>query len=156
MSKFPLLILVLAAITLYGCNQKSGSNNSVSPDLATNPATSGNKQTPGELPVLVFEQTKHDFGLVVQGEKISYKFICTNNGGSNAVISNVSATCGCTVADWTKNPIKPGEKGEVEVVFNSAGQSAGFNSKKVSVLANTQPNRIELEVTAEIYIPGKK
>ncbi|HBB91635.1 MAG TPA: hypothetical protein DC042_07920 [Bacteroidales bacterium] len=156
MSKPPLLILAIAAITLIGCNQKSGSTNSVSPDLVINPVSAGNKQKPGELPVLVFDQTKHDFGLVVQSEKTSYKFICTNTGGSNAVISNVSSTCGCTITDWTKSPIKPGDKGEVEVVFNASGKPAGYISKTVKVLANTQPNTIDLEVTAEIYIPGKK
>lgn len=156
MSKLPLLVLSITAIVLCGCKEKSGKTNSVSPDLVTNPVSGSNKQTTGELPVLVFEQTKHDFGLVVQSEKISYKFICTNTGGSNAVISNVSSTCGCAVADWTKSPIKPGEKGEVDVVFNSTGKPSGFISKTVKVLANTQPNIIELEVSAEIYIPGKK
>jgi uncharacterized cupredoxin-like copper-binding protein len=107
------------------------------------------------MPEMTFETLKHDFGLMMQGERLEYTYVFTNTGGSDVVISNVSATCGCTIPDWTKTPIKPGEKGQVQVQFNSAGKSGSIN-KSAKVLANTQPNTIELEFTAEVYVPDSK
>lgn len=141
---------------LPGCKPKGEkSDKSVSPSLITNPITASGKKVTGSLPVMKFEQMKHDFGMMVQGEKLSYTFKFTNTGGSDLIISKVSSTCGCTIPDWTKSPVKPGEQGKVEVIFNSAGKT-GTNTKTVLVLANTQPNTTELEFTAEVYVPDSK
>jgi uncharacterized cupredoxin-like copper-binding protein len=102
-----------------------------------------------------FEQTKHDFGIMMQGEKLTYTFHFTNTGGSDLVISDASSTCGCTIPDFSKAPVKPGDKGKVEVLFNSAGKT-GTVSKTVRLLTNAQPNTIELDVTAEVYVPDSK
>ena len=105
--------------------------------------------------MMKFEQMKHDFGMMVQGEKLSYTFKFTNTGGSDLIISNVSSTCGCTIPDWTKSPVKPGEQGKVEVIFNSAGKT-GTNTKTVLVLANTQPNTTMIRIKAQVVSPGNE
>ncbi|HRW21492.1 MAG TPA: DUF1573 domain-containing protein, partial [Bacteroidales bacterium] len=64
-------------------------------------------------------------------------------------ISNVKASCGCTTPKWSKEPIKPGQKGTIEVVFDSAGRS-GEQAKTVKVYCNTQPNVIELRIRCQI------
>lgn len=139
-----------------GCKSKGDqSDKSVSPDLITNPITASGKKADGSLPVMVFEQTKHDFGIMMQGEKLSYTFKFTNKGGSDLIISDASTTCGCTVPDFSKAPVKPGEQGKVEVIFNSAGKSGSIN-KSVRLLTNAQPNSTELEITAEVYVPDSK
>jgi len=150
-----ILILAISILVLPGCKSKADKNNSVSPDLITNPVTASGKKVKSDLPVMEFEQVKHDFGTVVQGEKVAHTFKFTNAGGSDLVISNASATCGCTVPTWSKKPVKPGDQGSVEVVFNSSGRT-GSVSKTVNILANTQPNTVQLEVTAEIYVPTSK
>ena len=138
------------------CKPKAkGGDTSVSPDLVSNPITASGKKSENNLPVIAFEQTKHDFGLMVQGEKLSYTFKFTNTGGSDLIISNVSSTCGCTIPEWTKSPIKPGKEGKVEVIFNSAGKT-GSNTKAVMVLSNAQPNTTELQISAEVYVPDSK
>lgn len=155
------LTIAIVGITLFlsvlqGCRQNPETDDkSISPKLITNPITADGKKSTGGLPVMEFEQTKHDFGMMVQGEKLSYTYKFKNTGGSDLIISNVSATCGCTVPDWTKTPVKPGEEGKVEVMFNSAGRS-GTNTKTVMVLSNAQPNTTELEFTAEIWVPDSK
>jgi len=151
-----IIALWLLLSLLSGCKPKGESGDkSVSTGLVTNPITASGKQADGGLPVMKFEQMKHDFGLVVQGEKVTYTYVFTNTGGSDLIISNCSSTCGCTISDWTKSPVKPGDQGKVEVVFNSAGRS-GTNTKTVLVLSNCQPNTTELEFTAEVWIPDSK
>ncbi|MCD6346767.1 MAG: DUF1573 domain-containing protein [Bacteroidales bacterium] len=141
------------------CNNANSTNSNtaqaVSPDLVTNPATASGKKVKSKLPVMEFKTNKHDFGLIMQGEKVSHTFKFKNVGGSDLVISSASSTCGCTVSSFSKEPIKPGEEGEVEVIFNSTGKK-GSNNKAVKLLTNAQPNTIQLTITAEVYVPKKK
>jgi hypothetical protein len=150
------LTLVLFLSVLTGCNSsREQTGNPVSTDLVTNPVSASGKKASGTLPVITFEQTRHDYGIMMKGEKLSYTFKFTNTGGSDLIISDASAACGCTVPDFSKAPVKPGEQGKVEIVFNSAGQS-GHIAKSVRLLTNAQPNTVELEITAEVYVPTSK
>lgn len=158
MLKFKVAILAVTVllVVLPGCKPKGERNaDAVNPELVTNPITASGKKAANGLPVMSLEQTKHDFGMMVQGEKLSYTFVFTNKGGSELIISDASVTCGCTIADFTKSPVKPGDQGKVEVIFNSAGKS-GSVSKSVRLLTNCQPNYTELEITAEVYVPNSK
>ncbi len=158
MSRFKILIVGLFVIlgVQSGCKPKEDkSDHSVSSNLITNPITASGKKSSGNLPVMTFDQTKHDFGMMVQGEKLTYTFKFTNTGGSDLLISDASSTCGCTIPDFSKAPVKPGDEGKIEVVFNSAGKSGSVN-KTVRLLTNAQPNTIELEITAEVYVPESK
>ena len=153
--KFVLLIS-FSFLALSGCKNKTGDDNdTISSNLVTNPITASGSGEKNRLPVMEFEETSHDFGIVVQGEKVAYTFTFTNTGGSDLVISNTSSTCGCTVSNFSRKPIKPGEKGKIEVVFNSAGRT-GANTKSISVLTNAQPNTILLEISAEVFVPNEK
>jgi len=84
----------------------------------------------------------------------SYTFKFVNAGGADLIISSASSTCGCTVPSYSKKPLKPGEKGEIEVVFDSAGRT-GSQHKSVSILTNAQPNTVRLEIEAEIIVLKK-
>ena len=78
-----------------------------------------------------------------------------NIGQSNLIISSAQGSCGCTVPQWPKEPIKPGEKGEIEVVFNSEGKS-GLQNKTITLVANTIPNTIVIALKGEILAPSSK
>jgi len=150
------LPLILVMLVINGCNPKGEqSSSNVNPNLVTNPITASGKTSASNLPIMEFEQTKHDYGMMVQGEKLSYTFKYTNTGGSDLIISDFSSDCGCTVPDFSKAPVKPGGSGKVEVVFNSAGKS-GTVSKSIRLLTNAQPNTVELKITAEVYVPDSK
>jgi len=73
-----------------------------------------------------------------------------NTGNSDLIITKVEASCGCTVAKYSKEPVKPGEEGLIEVIFDTSGRN-GMQHKTVTILANTQPNVTRLEFTAEIF-----
>jgi len=102
-----------------------------------------------------FETTSHDFGMIVKGEKVANTFKFKNTGGADLIITDATATCGCTVPKYSRKPIKPGQEGEIEVIFNSAGRD-GSQHKSISILTNAQPNTIRLEIEAEIYDQTKK
>ncbi len=151
------LFLIAACLILGSCaNDKSNQKEdaAVSADLVTNPVTASGKKAKSELPLMEFVSEEHDFGLIVQGETVSHTFKFKNVGGADLIISSVSATCGCTATKWSREPIKPGGEGSIEVVFNSSGRS-GTNHKEVKVLCNGQPNTIKLGIRAEIYVPSK-
>ena len=126
-----------------GSEKTSQNDDSVSSDLVTNPITASGKKTKSDLPIMEFQNEKHDFGLIMQGEKVAHTFKFKNTGGSDLIISSASSTCGCTIPSFSKEPIKPGQSGAIEVVFNSANRSAA-NHKTVKILTNAQPNKIEL------------
>jgi hypothetical protein len=102
-------------------------------------------------PVITFDESSKDFGDITQGDKVEHVFKFENTGKSPLVISNVAATCGCTVPSWPKEPILPGAKAEIKVSFNSAGKMGKQNSvvriysnasepiEKVSMISNVLP-----------------
>lgn len=88
--------------------------------------------------VLNFSKTNHDFGQVKEGVQATHDFEFTNSGKSPLIISNVSASCGCTTPFWTKEPVLPGKKGKITASYNSTGRPGMFN-KSITVLSNAEP-----------------
>lgn len=100
-------------------------------------------------PVMTFDETEYDFGTIKQGEVVNHTFTFTNTGASPLIIENASATCGCTVPQWTTEPVAPGRKGEIKVQFNSTGKS-GQQQPTVTVRANTQPNIVRVAMKGNV------
>jgi hypothetical protein len=110
-----------------------------------------NAQDQASGAVISFKETSIDFGDIVQGAKVEHTFVLTNSGTAPLVISNVAATCGCTVPSWPKEPVAPGKSAEIKVSFNSAGKIGKQNSvvriysnasepiEKVSLISNVLP-----------------
>lgn len=91
-------------------------------------------------PVFSWVEEVHDFGNIPMGIPVTHKFEFTNTGKSPLIISNVQKTCGCTVTDWSKEPILPGGKGFVTSEFNAA--RAGAFNKAITVQSNAStPNK---------------
>ena len=102
---------------------------------------------------ITFEKDLHDFGEIIQGEKVNTEFKFTNTGKNDLLISDAYGSCGCTVPEWPKEPIAPGQSGVIKVQFNSANRSGLFN-KTVTVVANTQPNsNSKLIIKGTIIVP---
>lgn len=108
-------------------------------------------QQAGSGAVISFKEKSVDFGDIVQGQKVEHTFTLTNSGTEPLIISNVAATCGCTVPSWPKEPIAPGNSAEIKVSFNSTGKMGKQNSvvriysnatepiEKVSLISNVLP-----------------
>ncbi len=156
-SKIQIILLsAVLAFTAYSCKNesKNATDNKISPEVVNNPASaSGNTSNdPDAVPEFTFETDNHEFGEIQQGEKVTYAFKFKNSGKAPLVISTASASCGCTVPEYTKDPVQPGEEGFINVTFDSSGKS-GMTSKTVTLIANTIPNTKVLTISADILVP---
>ncbi|MCB0506590.1 MAG: DUF1573 domain-containing protein [Cyclobacteriaceae bacterium] len=93
-------------------------------------------------PLFVWESTVYDFGTIELNKPVDHIFEFTNTGDVPLIISNAKASCGCTVADYTREPIAPGSKGFVSARYNAA--HAGAFTKTVTVTANTGEQAVVL------------
>jgi hypothetical protein len=138
------LVLFLSSCTNHDESGGIGS------DAVTNSASADGKINT-DLPEIKFEEEVFDFGRITQGERVSHSFAFKNVGHSNLIISGASGSCGCTVPEWPKEPIKVGEGGQINVVFNSEGKS-GIQEKTVTVVTNCEPATRVIRIKAEIIV----
>jgi len=96
-----------------------------------------------------FQATEHDFGWVLQDSRNTHVFKFTNTGSDPLIIESAVGSCGCTVPDYTKAPILPGEESRIEVVY-SPGKQEGHQEKTVTIVANTRPTQTRLRIHAEV------
>jgi len=99
--------------------------------------------------VITFREYEHLFGQVSEGEKVGCIFTFENRGTSDLVILAATTTCGCTVPEYDRKPVSPGEKGKMEVVFDTSGRN-GIQSKIITVRSNASTPVVMLKITAEV------
>jgi len=124
------------------------------------PASATPEEKPeGPLPVAVYETTDHDFGTINEGQKVVHVYKIKNTGEAPLVIQSAQPSCGCTVPEWTKDPIPVGGSGFVKAEFDSNGKP-GIQNKTITVTANTWPKvttlRFKAMVTAKADMKGPK
>jgi hypothetical protein len=95
-----------------------------------------------------FNEEKHDFGKIPQGTPVTTVFEFTNIGKEPLILSDVKPTCGCTIADYTKTPVKSGEKGIIKITYNAAAASP-FN-KTIVVTSNAKTPTKYLNIVGEV------
>lgn len=167
MKRINLLIAVLFAAVLLGCSNNKDEKRiaeleSRLADLETNNTprnTAGNTppniqsapdvKPEGPLPAFSFEKTSHDFGTIDEGDVVEHVFKFTNTGEAPLIIQNATGSCGCTVPTFSKQPIAPGETGEIVAKFNSQGRQ-NLQNKTVTVTANTWPKQTMLKIRAMV------
>ncbi len=144
-----IFIPILFLSAMVSCNN-SENKNTISNDLIKNPATASNPTaSPDKMPIMTFEKTFHDFGELMEGQIVETHYKFTNTGNGTLLIANCSASCGCTVPNWPKDPIEPGESGKITVKFDSNSRS-GINEKEVTIQCNTKENQLKLKFTANV------
>lgn len=142
-----IILIAVSMLMLTGCKGKTTQDADV--DLIRNPRSAQGYDESEKMPVLTFDSDLHDFGRLSAGENISYSFHFRNTGTADLIISNTSATCGCTVADYPKGRIAPGGEGYVTVTFKSAGK-AGQQYQEVTIVSNAQPATCRLKILAQV------
>ena len=121
-----------------------------SPTATPTPATAAPEEKPeGPLPVMEFSNTDHDFGTITEGDVVEYTYAFKNTGAAPLIIQSAQGSCGCTVPDWTKEPIPVGATGFVKAKFDSNGKP-NIQNKTVTVTANTWPKQTVLRFKAMV------
>ena len=147
-----MFIGILSLVLVSSCGDMAknvDSNEKLSADLVMNNKTAEVGVVEEGMPAFTFEKEEHDFGILIDGEKVSYSFRFTNSGDAPLIISNAKGSCGCTVPNYPKEPIAPGSTASIDVTFDSKGRT-GKQSKAVTLTANTNPNRKVIRINSEV------
>ena len=100
-------------------------------------------------PEIEFEKTTHQFGEIPYKGNAVYEFIFKNTGNEPLILSQPKSSCGCTVPEWPKKPILPGETDVIKVTYKYTDRPGSF-SKYVTIFSNAKVNN-----AVKIYIKGK-
>ncbi len=124
-------------------------NKTASPAAPAATPSAAEEKPEGPLPVAVYETTDHDFGTISEGQKVIHVYKIKNTGEAPLIIQSAQPSCGCTVPDWSKDPIPVGGSGFVKAEFDSSGKP-GINNKTITVTANTWPKTTTLRFKAMV------
>jgi len=167
---FSIFMVMMVCMTFIACSQEGKADASTAAGDAVTATTDAVKNVAGDAANAVkkatdpvvdpdqptttvkFDSEVLELGEMQQGEKGNGKFVFTNTGSEPLIISNAKGSCGCTVPEWPKTPIAPGETGEIAIEFNSKGKK-GKQTKTVTIQANTDPNPTRLTVKANVLVP---
>lgn len=145
-----ILLLAIAAMTFASCQQNTAKTPAESTTATSTTAEgTGTPVAAADAAVMTFDNGIYNFGKITTGEKVHYSYKFKNTGKSPLIISNATATCGCTIPEVPKEPIQPGAEGEIKVVFDSMGKF-GMQDKVITVTSNANPSVAELHLTGEI------
>lgn len=130
---FAFLLFVSLGIFLAACSGKKGDGSS-------------GDELKEKIPVMaMLDSTTYQFGTISEGDVVEHEFRFKNGGQFPLIISNVTASCGCTIPEWPRDPIAPQQESSIKVHFNSKGKP-GPQVKTITVYANTQPAYSELRL----------
>lgn len=97
-----------------------------------------------------FDKLTHNFGDFSEvSPVVTCVFTYTNTGNEDLVINQAVASCGCTVPNYTKQPVKPGEKGEIKVTYNGKGKFPGHFKKSITIRSNAKETEL-----VRLYVEG--
>lgn len=99
----------------------------------------------------VFEVSTHDFGTIKESDgDVSFVFKFVNDGDAPLLVTRAQASCGCTSPEYTRKPVRPGEKGEIKVTYHAKGRPGPFD-KSVYVYTNSkQQEKVMLSITGNV------
>ncbi|HPY82074.1 MAG: DUF1573 domain-containing protein [Bacteroidales bacterium] len=97
---------------------------------------------------IIFTSTTYDYGVIEQGGDGLCEFTFTNKGEKPLILSNVRAACGCTVPEWPREPIMPGESNSIKIKYNT--NIIGTFSKTIQVYSNAVNSHVVLTITGQV------
>lgn len=142
MKKSIFIVAVLSVFAFASC--KDNAANKVNEENVA--SAEARDAESGKFPVISFEEDQYDFGTIDQGTHVEHVFKFKNTGEAPLMIVNAKSSCGCTVPEYTKEPVAPGEEGQLLVKFNGSGQNQV--SKTVTLTTNTKAGTETLTIKA--------
>ena len=108
----------------------------------------GTTTTPKEDNILKLKETEHNFSKIPQGKPVYYTFEIVNTGTTPLKLDNVSASCGCTTPEWSRDPIAPGATAKIKVGYNAAAE--GYFEKSITIMYNSDQHK-ELKIKGTVW-----
>ncbi|WHT40029.1 DUF1573 domain-containing protein [Myroides sp. mNGS23_01] len=142
-----LMLSCVALLTMTACKKNDASSRISEDNVAKVEQDAVDKQNQGS-PKMEFAELVHDFGTIGNNEAVETEFEFTNTGNADLVIIDARATCGCTVPEYQKTPIKPGEKSKLKVRFQTG--AVGQQQKTVTLTTNTEKGEELLMIKANV------
>ena len=105
-------------------------------------------------PVMNFETTVLDYGLIEHNSDGNREFVLTNTGNAPLIISNAKGSCGCTVPSWSRDPLAPGETTKIGVKY--ATNRIGKFTKTITLTTNSSEKTKILTIKGEVKKPAEK
>ena len=96
-----------------------------------------------------FSEEIHNFGSLKAGEVVSFTFVFKNSGTKTLTITDVDSGCGCTEVNIPEKNILPGKEGQIEVIYNSAGE-VGKELKTITLFSNADPSKKQIFIRANV------
>jgi hypothetical protein len=148
MKRFITLFIVLfAGIQLISAQEQKPATATTSAKATT--VTTATTATAAVESPIKWNETRHDFGQLELNKPGLVVFTFKNTGDKPVVISAARSSCGCTVAEYTKEPVKPGEEGQVKATYNSAREGAFSKTVTVTFDGITDPVTLSLKGTVK-------
>ena len=135
-----ILFLTATVALLASCSNQSTTSSTSTSEIGTNQQEAVDSTANTVSGIIEFENTSYDFGQVKEGEIVEHIFKFKNTGEAPVILAQVSASCGCTTPDYTREPVLPGKEGQIKVSFDSKGQ-VGNQQKIVTIISNAE-NRV--------------
>lgn len=135
-----ILLAASMAALMTSCDVRSKDKEAtpVANESSTNTSTSNDPATTVATTTVQLIDSVYNFGKITEGEEVEFSYRFKNIGTSPLIISEASASCGCTVPEKPEQPILPGEVGYIKVKFSSQGRP-GITHKTVTVNSNANP-----------------
>jgi len=103
-----------------------------------------------------FDKTDHNFGTFSESSPVvTATFTFTNVGKGPLVIHQAVPSCGCTVPEFTQEPILPGKTGSIKVTYNGEGRFPGHFKKSITVRTNADPELVRLYIEGDMVAKAK-
>lgn len=148
---------IISLLLLFSC-QNEGSDRSMEEikdptgtysDLIRMPISSDGTIDTVNIAKFEFDEKIKTFDDINEGEKVEVVYKFRNVGKSPLLITSAQSTCGCTVPEFPKEPIAPGDSSSIKVKFDSENRP-GFQTKPITILANTYPNKTQLTLEGQV------
>ena len=106
-----------------------------------------------ETAKIEFKTETIDYGTIEKGADGVRIFEFTNTGKAPLIISKVKSSCGCTVPSWPKDPVLPGQTGQIEVKYDT--KRVMPIRKTITVTSNAERPTIALKIKGNVIDPNK-
>ncbi|AZI33813.1 DUF1573 domain-containing protein [Kaistella carnis] len=158
MKNFIKIVPLVAAMALVSCKKDQTADQlivqeetALTPPQSVEDAQAEMVQAAQSKPLtnIALSEAQFDFGKIKKGDQKEHVYEVTNTGENPLIISQVKPGCGCTVPDYTKDPILPGQKGKITLKFDSSNFD-GLVNKQAEVYANVEKAPIVISFSADI------